>query len=155
VWQVLDKVFRENPGAYSHFGLLPNVPRYDQQGKMIRQAPAGATTFEVHSVRPARRLGPDGSFRTDIVAIITQRQVKLIKPNEPADWFWFRGGATLIIDGRDKMEEIRYAVIKDGGSETRLARQRQTESGEMMPALRALYFGKSSSEPFAMMHAGE
>ena len=155
VWHVLDKVFREDPSTYADFGLLPDVPRYDQQGKVFRQPQAGATTFEVHSVRPARRLGPDGSFRTDIVAIITQRQLKLINANDPASWFWFRGGATLIIDGRYKKEEIRYAVIKDGGSESRLARQRQAESGEMMPALRSLYFGKSSSEPFAMMHARE
>jgi subtilase family protein len=155
VWRVLDKVFREDPGAYAHFGLLPNVPRWDEEGNVIRQPPPGATTFEVHSVRPARRLGRDGSFLTDIVAIITQRQRKPIKPDDPAGWFWFRGGVTLIIDSREEKEKIRYAVVKHSDSETRLVRQRQTEFGAMMPALRTLYFGKSGSEPFAVMHARE
>jgi hypothetical protein len=163
-WRVLNKVFRENPDVYKQFGLLPDVPRYDHQGKAIRQPPPGATTFEVHSVRPARRPAPDGSFHTDIVAIITQRQPKPIRAGDPSGgWFWFRGGATLIIDSRTYglrkneqiQERIRYTVVKNSGSESRLARQRQAMSSEMMPALRALYFGKTGSEPFAMMHAGE
>jgi hypothetical protein len=175
VWRVLDKAFHEHPGTSAQFGLSPGVPRYDQHGNVMKQAASGGTTFEVHSVRPARRLRPDGSFATDIIVIITQRRREPVNPKDAnGDWFWFRGGATVIIDSRtgdlrgderepdrpkadrEKMkEEIRYVVVKNSGSETRLARQRQTESGETMPALHALYFGKSSSEPFAMMHAGE
>jgi hypothetical protein len=117
------------------------------------------TTFEVHSVRPARRIAPDGSFRTEIVAVINQRQPKPVDGRDVSNgWFWFRGGATLILDPRKGREEVRYSIIKNSGSESRLERQRQFASTGHLSPLRALYFSGAGPnaaglEPFAMMHA--
>jgi len=71
----------------------------------------------------------------------------------PNGWFWFRGGATLIIDPRLEKSEIRYVLTKNIASQERLERQRRTVSGNSLSPLRALYFGDAPGEPFAMMHA--
>src|SRR5262249_6532344 len=65
----LKQVFAKDPSLLEHFGLLPGIDRYDQKGKVMRPVTAHDTTFEVHSVRPARRMGPDGSFHTDLVVV--------------------------------------------------------------------------------------
>ena len=54
--------------------------------------PGELRNFEVHSVRPVRRIGPDRQQRTDLVVEITQSWL-------PADGSGkFRGGCTLIVD---------------------------------------------------------
>ena len=122
--------------------------------------PKGETTFDVFSIRPARRVAPDGSFRTDLIATIHQRRPEPIDGNDIAQgWFWFRGGATLIVDPRPPggKPEIRYIIVKSSESEVRLNRQRQAQGGFFSPP-RALYFGGKAglramaAEPFAMMH---
>lgn len=87
-------------------------------------------TFEVHSIRPLRRVGPDGQERMDVLVEITQRRPGSLE--EGGEWgeipklrkyehdFWFRGGCTLIIDritGR-----IRYCVYRDINSYDRYLR---------------------------------
>jgi hypothetical protein len=69
------------------------------------------------------------------------------------EFLWFRGGATVIIDPRKGQEEIRYAIIKNTGSEARQKRQAKAAGAHYMSPLRALYFGETKSEPFAMLHA--
>jgi len=111
-------------------------------------------------VRPTRRVEPDGSFRTEVIAVIQQR-VPVGLDGTPAlngvkkgdGFFWFRGGATVIIDPRQGQEEIRYSIIKNTGSADRLKRQSQTATANFLSPLRALYFGREVSEPFAMLHA--
>ena len=73
-----------------------------------------------------------------------------VKENE--EFLWFRGGATVIIDPRKGQEEIRYAIIKNTGSG---ARQAKAAAVHYMSPLRALYFGETKSEPFAMLHADQ
>jgi hypothetical protein len=154
LWTALKKVFAGNPDVYAQFGLLPDLPRYDQNGNVLRIPEKGETTFDVFSVRPARRIAPDGSFRTDVVAVIHQRQAVALDGKSNANgWFWFRGGATLLLDPREGRQEIRYSIVKNSGSKTRLERQRQTAAGIFVSPLRALYFGRDVGEPFAMMHA--
>jgi hypothetical protein len=70
-------------------------------------------------------------------------------------WFWFRGGATVIIDPRKGREEIRYSIVKNSGSAARQERQRQTIAANWMSFLHSLYFGERVSEPFAVLHRGE
>ncbi|TIT80247.1 MAG: peptidase S8, partial [Mesorhizobium sp.] len=122
----------------------------------------GETTFDIPSVRPTRRIEQDGSFRTEIIAVIQQRvpigldgtpKLDGVKPGE--DFVWFRGGATIIIDPRQDQEEIRYSIIKNSGSRERQKRQAETATANYLSPLRALYFGKGVSEPFAMLHASE
>ena len=69
-----------------------------------------------------------------------------IDPKEPADgWFWFRGGATLILDTRKSQCEVRYSIIKNSGSAAVLERQRATYAQGTLSPLRELYFGEGSS----------
>ena len=129
------------------------MPKYTEDGKIAEPASPGRTHFSVASVRPARRVAPDGSFFTEVVATIMQRRRVPLDPNDPqGPQIWFRGGVTLIIDPRRNHCEIRYAIVKNCGSESRLARQRQSASGSGFGALQALYFANTPSEPFALLH---
>lgn len=156
VWSSLKTLFAAEPDLLAQFGLLADVPRYRDDGTVHHKAAPGETTFEVFNVRSARRVALDGSFRVDVIMTIQQRQRKPVDPATPdGAWFWFRGGATLIIDPREGHREVRYSIIKSSGSVDRLNRQRQTVSGEAMSPLRALYFGMDGSEPFAILHSND
>nr|WP_295828765.1 S8 family serine peptidase [uncultured Azospirillum sp.] len=153
VWGNLKKILAKDPALCAAFGLKRDVPRYSDDGKILKSAD-GATTFEVFSIRPSRRVAPDGSFRTEVIATIQQRQAIPMNPAKPdGAWFWFRGGATLIIDPREGHREVRYCIVKNSDSQSRQDRQRQTVSGGILSPLRSLYFGNAPGEPFAMLHA--
>jgi hypothetical protein len=156
LWSALRKAFAADPSLYAQFGLLPGLPRYARDGRVLRAARKGQSTFDVFSVRPTRRVTPDGSFRTEVVAVIHQRQALPVDGSDMANgWFWFRGGATVIIDPRKGREEIRYSIVKNSGSAARQERQRQTIAANWMSFLHSLYFGERVSEPFAVLHRGE
>ncbi len=120
--------------------------------------------FEVHSLRPARRIGPDGQSIVELVVEVTQRrpgyrraetqEQALLLPDPPPCDFWFRGGCTLLVD--IETGAIRYCVTKNIASENRLARQRRFLTGGTDASLRATYFGGASegaeAEPFALLH---
>jgi len=143
----------------SNFGLAlgAGAPRSIERGK------DGMPLFEVHSVRPARRLGPDGQTLTDLVIEITQRrhgylnpqvQEKVDKgeiPPPPCD-FWFRGGCTVLVD-LDR-GAVRYCIGKGMLSDSRIAAQRAF--ARTTTSLQATYFGAprgwEDAEPFAMLH---
>ena len=163
------------------FGLLPNIPLFDQKGVEKRAAPAGSTTFEVRSVRVSRRPTSDGRGKTDVIVVIQQRR-RIPEKNAPGGSMWFRGGATLIIqqdlspgapaqpfaeaspDENDEHSDetppidkgrtwrIRYVVSKFSGSTRREETARNTVAFAGT-SLRSLYFGDTTDEPFAMLHA--
>lgn len=156
----LKAAFKKNPDLYEQFGLTPKVPSYNGDGTLRKQVGAGETTFDVYGVRPTRRVEQDGSFRTEIIAIIQQRlpirpdgapALGGVKKGEP--FSWFRGGATVIIDPRDGSEEIRFSILKNTDSTRRQTRQLETIQAASLSPLRALYFGGQATEPFAMLHA--
>ena len=121
---------------------MPGVARFKQDGTVFREAKDGETTFEVFSVRPARRVAPDGSFRVDIIVVINQRRaIPLDGKDVKNGFFWFRGGATLVLDANDGNERIRYSIIKSSESQRRIELQRQMELGGPGSPARALYFG--------------
>lgn len=158
VWRQLQAVFAKDPALHKQFGLLPSLPRYGEKGEILRAPEAGKSTFDIYSVRPARRIAPDGSFRTEVVAVIHQRRpIPLDGKDVKNGFFWFRGGATLIIDPREGKEEIRYSIIKSTGSQTRLKQQLDYANSGFLSAMQALYFGAGGcnglTEPFAMMHS--
>lgn len=154
LWSGLRAALKADPALYRQFGLQPGLPRYDSEGKLSHAAKRGETTFEVFGVRPARRIAPDGSFRTEVIAVIQQRRPEPFDGKDLSNgWFWFRGGATLILDPRQGRQEVRYSILKNTNSETRLSRQRGYASGGMSSSLRSLYFGNQTAEPFAVMHA--
>ncbi|MFL7807923.1 MAG: hypothetical protein ACK2VD_12165 [Anaerolineae bacterium] len=111
----------------------------------------GVPAIEVHSVRPARRIGPDGQTRTEIVVELTQRRRGYTNPEDQrkADAgdtdllsrpdFLFRGGCTLLVDPADGT--VRYCVFKRIASPTRLERQRRYLTGNHEPSLRSSYYG--------------
>jgi hypothetical protein len=121
--------------------------------------------FEVHSIRPVRRSGPDGQLLLDMVVEITQRLPGFIdlslnqcprelKPNEEPH-FWFRGGCTLIVDL--ETGKLRYCIFKNINSERRYERQRTFADGKnAAPSLSETYFGITGyherDEVFAFVH---
>ena len=150
---ILKNACLTEPSLYAHFGLVPGVSRYDQKGNLIHGVSGDDTTFDVSSIRPVRRVAPDGTFRTDINAVIQQRQKVLVDDKDPSKgWFWFRGGVTLILDAREGYEVVRYAIVKNSSSERRKERQRQIFADGLGSPLSSLYFGESRGEPFAVMH---
>jgi hypothetical protein len=118
--------------------------------------------FQVHTVRPARRVGPDGNTLNQlIISLIQTRDIPLDPATTPhgapeTETFKFRGGCTLILDLDTK--ELRYLIAKDITDENRLNRHRRfrMQDGED-GSQRSLYFRKlaSSQEPFAILHGKE
>jgi hypothetical protein len=160
MWAALKNAMTQEQDLCAELGLLPDLPRYGPDGQVLRQPATGETTFDIFSVRPARRVAPDGTFRTEAIAVVHQRRPIQVDDKDPSKgWFWFRGGATLVLDPRPGHEEIRYSIIKNTGSASRLERQRTTAGGTFLSPLRALYFGgprpgsRRELEPFAAMHA--
>jgi len=92
LWRALNKVFQEDESLYAHFGLQPRLSRYDQNGKVAREGEKGQSTFDVFSARPARRIAPDGTFRTELIAVIHQRHpVPLDGQDIKNGWFLVQG----------------------------------------------------------------
>jgi quinol monooxygenase YgiN len=118
--------------------------------------------FEVHSVRPARRIGPDGQSIVEMVVEITQyRWESLVEgqtvirgEEQTGEGFPFRGGCTLLVDV--ETGQIRYSIVKDIRNQGRLRRQRAFLQGGTTASLRATYFGGTTDwedrEPFAVLH---
>jgi subtilisin family serine protease len=103
--------------------------------------------FEVHSVRPARRLTEDGEMRTDIIAVITQRRTLASEGKPDAE---FRGGCTLILDRREDVPAVRYCITVPVSSPNRAERALRNHMEAM--AARSPYGDHGVNEPFAMLH---
>ena len=129
--------------------------------------------IQLYSIRIARRAGPDGQELSQVVVQIvqsrrayfkqeTQERVDRDGPDETTEDpdFWFRGGATLLIDLRDG--RLRYAIGKNIRDDARLDRQRGFERdrrlGFIPMAEREDIYGlppaEAEKEPFAMVHRG-
>ncbi|HEV8581047.1 MAG TPA: hypothetical protein VGX68_18430 [Thermoanaerobaculia bacterium] len=139
--------------------LEKDAPRSIARGKK------GLPELEVHSVRPARRLAPDGDSRMDLVIELTQQRRGYLDPDvqdrvdrgklpPPPEDFWFRGGCTLLVDLEGG--EVRYSIGKGITSESRLELQRTYLFGDSDGSLAATYFGdpkvRQEAEPFALLH---
>jgi subtilisin family serine protease len=102
--------------------------------------------IEVHSVRPVRRVSPDGNILSDLVVEITQSFRPAGMPGAR-----FRGGCTLIIDLATA--EVRYMMRKKVDSPWRIQNQMGFAMAEG-DGLHGNYFDDTSGvrEPFAMIH---
>ena len=116
--------------------------------------------FEVHAIRPALRVSPDGDIRKQVIITITQcRYVPLDAEDPQSEILHFRGGSTLILD-LDTLK-IRYAVTRPIDDPARLERIRQyrRELSENDSSLRSTYFGvmpeDAGLEPFCLLHASD
>jgi hypothetical protein len=129
----------------------------------------GLPSIEVHSVRVARRRGPRGVARTDLVVEICQRRRGYLDPEvqkavdngtrsvqASRSDFRFRRGCTLIID--PIKEEIRYVIATKGDvtDNDELERVRQFLAGETERQDNAFYGGPTGIDPeqevFAALH---
>jgi len=158
LWRRLHKAFRNNPALYRELGLERGLPRYNNDGTPMKRENAPPTTFEVHNVRLARRISPDGGFKANLVVVIAQRKpIPFDGKDVQNGFFWFRGGATLIIDPTVGQEKILYSIIKNTTSKSRCQQQTDFVTKGSAGSLRALYFGNKGpngdAEPFALMHA--
>ncbi|QDK17103.1 hypothetical protein ES815_01790 [Leclercia adecarboxylata] len=121
-------------------------------------------TFEVHSARIARRVGPEGQETHQLIIQITQKRRGFDDPadQEKADAgnialltrdpdFWFRGGATIHIDLRDG--KLIRIIRKNVCDNKRLAVQRAFRTGQTLGLAPGLY-SHANCEPFAFLHRG-
>lgn len=128
-----------------------------QEGQEVgkKQQTRGVPKFQIHSIRPAQRVGPDGNALNQlIISIIQSRDIKVEPSGGKPVSFIFRGGSTLILD-LDTMK-LRYAITKSIADETRLQRHikyRQAMMTDGSP--RATYFRhlRDAEEPFALLHS--
>lgn len=103
---------------------------------------------EVHSVRPVRRVGPDGQQSLDLLVEITQ---KWAPANDGKDFH--RGGCTLIIGLESR--RIRYCIRKRVAHPQRIEAQKAFRMGLAGSGLRGNYFASGAChEPFALLHQG-
>jgi hypothetical protein len=103
---------------------------------------------EVHSVRPARRIGPDGRSQSDIVVEITQSFRPADDPRRR-----FRGGCTLLIDVQTF--KPRYLIRKRLDGSSGITKQNAYRAALTSdPTLRSNFYSGSPSdrEPFALLH---
>lgn len=155
-----DWIVREGHSALKEFGELAGVTfEFNLPG--LRRRPArgdgsdDVPKFQIHSLRPARRVGPDGnSLNQLIISIIQSRDIEIPGADgEKPLSFIFRGGSTLVLD-LDTMQ-LRYAIAKKIGDDERLQRYTQFRQGLMRDgSSRATYFRhlENSDEPFALLH---
>jgi len=103
--------------------------------------------FEVHSVRPVRRVGPSGQQQLDLVAEITQTWT----PDQRTD-DRYRGGSTIIIGLEDK--SVRYTIRKRVAHPERIDSQQSFRLSLSNSSMRRNYFDDITvgNEPFAMLH---
>ena len=123
----------------------------------------GRPIFEVHSLRQARRVGPNDNLLNQVVISLTQKKEVSLFDKAPAKTkgetsfnpkFWFRGGCTLILDLNDLC--LRYSITKPIDDEERLNRQKNYRFNKAGGSLRSTYFNRleqeGSDEPFAFLH---
>ena len=103
------------------------------------------SSIEMHSIRPAQRVSPDGVVRTNVVIEMTQKWT----PSD-GNLETFRGGCTIICD--HESGEVRYVVRKRIGSRSRIDAQRAFTQGFARDSVHASYFGMDRGEPFALLH---
>lgn len=141
-----------------------------------------APKFEVHSVRPCRRIGPDGQQRVDLVAEVVQRRAGYLDEAyqamiDAADTPWAFGPAEFERYkqlGKERplartpdfwfrggctllidpeTGQIRYCIRKSVRNDDRLADQRAFERTGALPSNADTYFGSRGRTPFAALHA--
>jgi hypothetical protein len=109
----------------------------------------GFPVIEIHSVRPARRIGSNGQQLTDLVIEMVQRYVETDPITKVQTTF--RGGCTLLIDL--EQQRIRYAIRKRVDNANRIAAMK---SFAMSAAngTSPYFLADADEEPFAMLHRG-
>jgi hypothetical protein len=107
--------------------------------------------FEVHELRRAMRVSPDGKYVPQLIVALTQSlKVKEDKATGTPRHL-FRGGSTLVVDL--SVPEVKYTIFKRVTSTERQDRTAAFVRDAMADPLRALFFAPERNEPFAALHA--
>lgn len=108
-------------------------------------------TFEVHELRRAIRVSPDGKHIPQIIVALTQltRVRKSKEDDTPAHDF--RGGSTLVVDL--SIPAVKYRIVKNINSPDRRERTAAFIREAATDPLRGLFFAPNRSEPFAALHS--
>jgi hypothetical protein len=126
---------------------------------MFKEVPDFATelgldpsrTFEMHELRPAMRVSPDGRYVPQVIAAVTQSTNVRASRDTGAPAHTFRGGSTLVVDL--SVPEVKYRIVKRITSESRRERTAAFVRDATADPLRALFFGPDRKEPFAALHS--
>ena len=113
-----------------------------------------AASFEVHSLRVANRVSPDGDLLRQIIIEILQEHELPLDPKDPGGpKTVVEGGATIVADLQRL--SIDYCIRKNVRSASRIGQQRQFMTGQGS-SLYSTYFGDAASdrEPVARLHRG-
>jgi hypothetical protein len=107
----------------------------------------GRPLFEIHSLRPAQQVGPDGERLNQVVITITQKRNIDVGGGLTVP---FRGGCNLILDLNTF--DLRYHIVKPVLDPQRQERQIKFLR-DSVGTLRATYLGDTDeTEPFAALH---
>lgn len=129
---------------------LGEPPRGKPAVEGLERDGSGLYKFEVHSVRSAQRVGPDGQLLNHAIVCITQKRKV---PLDEERSFDFRGGATLIFDLESR--RLQYVIRKGITNEGRLEQQRAFRQSWAGSSLRGTYLQALATydeEPFALLH---
>jgi hypothetical protein len=121
--------------------------RSEESKVSIGKSAGHVSPVEVHSVRPVRRVGPDGQQQLDLVVEVTQTWRPANKSGEK-----YRGGCTLIIDLEQRL--VRYCIRKRVAHADRVNQQQGFRLALADSSIRSNYWDEpvEGYEPFAMLH---
>jgi hypothetical protein len=108
-------------------------------------------SFELHALRPAMRVSPDGRHVPQVIVEVTQSIPVEADAARGVPAFTFRGGSTLVVDL--SASEVKYRIVKRVSSKSRRERTAAFVADAASDPLRALLFGPRRREPFAALHA--
>ena len=104
--------------------------------------------FEVHALRRANRVGPDGNPRPQVLVALTQsREIEIEGTGERQT---FRGGSTIIVDLA--IPRVQYAIKKNINSDQRFQRTTEFLKSALADPVQALLLAPSQQERFAALH---
>lgn len=107
--------------------------------------------FEVHELRRALRIGPDGRDIPQIIVALTQSKICKEDKASGTPRHLFRGGSTLVVDL--SVPAIKYRIVKNIDSDKRQERTAAFIREAADDPLRALFFAPDRREPFAALHS--
>ena len=152
-WESLNAAFLHGVARPEDFGLQSGLPLWQRLLHRASTAPECTPISRCTPCAASAVSAASGTIALQIIIILTQRRPELNYPDDAeGGWFWFRGGATLVIDPFDFA--FRYIITKNIVDPDRIIRHRASATGEIGGALRATYFDTQAmarAEPFAML----
>jgi subtilisin family serine protease len=111
--------------------------------------------FEVHELRRAIRVSPDGRHLPQLIIALTQSMEIAEDKHTGTPAHTFRGGSTLVVDLF--VPTVKYRIIKRLKSDDKPTDRQLRTAAFIREAssdpLRALFFAPGKREPFAALHA--